>query len=219
MDHLTGRQGNQRDHGDTGRWVFTGDLRDNGRFDSRCDWCDKQGLRITFAVTGGSEDEAGHICQACIGSGPVHVEHEGRVLEGQERRHHLAELAMRLKHRTCRDVLRNLLTLSDDPALREVAVYFDRNMQLSPSRAATLLLALSASGLGPDPAIFEVQIRSTAHRQEFGGLTEREKLALWPILSPAIRNRLVWLGSAPARHAAPRPSRARARPAALHAQP
>lgn len=189
---------------------------DDARFDSRCAWCEKQGLRITFAVMDGAVAEACHICQGCIGCGPVHVEHEGRALDGQERRHYLAELAMRLQHRTCRDVLRNLLARSDDPALREVAVYFDRNMQLSPGRAAMLLLALAASDLEADPAIFEVQIRSAAHRQEFAGLSEREKLALWPVLSPAIRNRLIWLGSAPARHAAPRPTRVRSRPATLH---
>lgn len=217
MNHLSGRQGDRLAEGDAGPWVFTGDIRDNGRFDTCCAWCAKQDLRITFLVRAGAGPDARQICQTCIGRGPVHVEHEGRVLEGPERRHHLAELAMRQKLRTCRDVLRSLLALNDDPALQEIAVYFDRNMQLSPGRAAVLLLALSASEIEVDPSIFEVQIRSTAHRQEFAGLGEREKLALWPVLSPPVRNRLIWLGSAPARHAAPRPARTRTRTPALHA--
>jgi hypothetical protein len=217
MDHFCDRQRHRPVQDDIGQWVFTGEMRDHGRFADKCAWCEKQDLRVTFEVRHDTTDDTRQICQACLGHGAFRVEHEGQALEGQERRDYLSELSVRLMHRTCRDVLRNLLTRTDDPALQEVAVYFDRNVQLSPGRAATLLLALSSSKLGADPRIFEVQIRSSAHKQEFGGLTEREKLAVWPVLSPAIRNRLISLGLAPERYAAPRNANARLRAAALQA--
>ena len=200
-----------------GQWVFTGQVRDRARFDDKCAWCERSDLRITFEVRQDTSEDTGQICQACLGHGPFRVEHEERALHGQERRDYLSELSVRLMHRTCREVLRNLLTYTDDPTLQEVAVYFDRNVQLSPSRAATLLLALSRSPLDADPGIFEVQIRSAAHKQEFGCLSEREKLAVWPVLSPAIRNRLISLGFAPERHAAPRHVKPTRRVATLQA--
>lgn len=205
MDHFCGRQGYRAAQADADQWVFTGEMRDRGRFDDKCAWCEKQDQRITFEVRHVTADGTCQICQACLGRGPVRIEHEGRALAGQERRDCLGELSVRLMHRTCREVLRNLLARSDDQTLREVAVYFDRNMQLSPGRAATLLQALSNSKLDADARIFEVQIRSTAHKQEFGCLSEREKLAVWPVLSPAIRNRLISLGFAPQRYGALRP--------------
>lgn len=217
MDHLSGRQGHSPHEVDAGQWVFTGDMQDRGRFDARCAWCRKADLRITFEVRQAVAEPACHVCQVCLGRGTVQVEHDGRVLEGAERSSHVSELVMRLMHRTCRDVLRDLMARSDDPALPEIAVYFDRNLQLSPGHAATLLLALAKSGLDADPAIFAVQLRSTAHRLEFADLSEREKLALWPVLSPAIRNRLIWLGFAPQRYATPRQPGARLRPARLPA--
>lgn len=215
MDHFCDRQGRQP--AEDGQWAFTGEMQDHARFVDKCAWCGKQDLRITFQVRLGDADDTRQTCQACLGHGPFRVEHEGGALDGQERRDHLSELSVRLMHRTCREVVRNLLTYTDDPALQEAAVYFDRNVQLSPARAATLLLALSRSRLGADPRIFEVQIRSSAHRQEFGGLSEREKLAVWPVLSAAIRSRLISLGLAPERYAAPRLANPRLRAATLQA--
>ena len=215
MDHFCDRQRHRPAQDDTDQWVFTGEMRDHGRFADKCAWCGKQELRVTFEMR--SADDTRQICQACLGHGPFRVEHEGATLDGQERRDYLSELSVRLMHRTCREVLRNLLTRTDDPALQEVAVYFDRNVQLSPGRAATLMLALSKSKLGADPRIFEVQIRSSAHKQEFGGLNEQEKLAVWPVLSPAIRNRLISLGLAPERYTAPRHAKASRQVATLQA--
>ena len=217
MNHFCDRQRYRPVQGDVGQWVFTGQMRDGGRFDDKCAWCEKSDLRITFEVRQDTAADTIQICQACLGHGPFRVEHEGRSLDGQERRDHLSELSVRLMHRTCREVLRNLLTHADDPALQEVAVYFDRNVQLSPGRAATLLLALSSSKLGADPRIFEVQIRSAAHKQEFGCLSEREKLAVWPVLSPAIRNRLISLGFAPERYATAKHTKPSRRVATLQA--
>ena len=202
---------------DAGQWVFTGEIRDRGRFNDKCAWCEKQNMRLTFEVRHVNADDACRICPACLDRRPVRVGHEGRVLEGQDRRNFLRGLSVRRMHRTCREVLRNLLARSDDPALQEAAVYFDRNVQLSPGRAATIFLALSNSNLDADSRIFKVQIRSPAHRREFGCLSEREKLAVWPVLSPTIRNRLIAVGLAPARHAAPRHSRARHLTATLQA--
>lgn len=204
-------------HADTGQWAFTGEIRDRGRFIDKCAWCETENMRLTFEVRHVNADDPCQICQACLDRRPVRVEHEGRALEGQDRRNFLRALAVRRMHRTCREVLRNLLARSDDPALQEAAVYFDRNVQLSPGRAATIFLALSNSKLDADSRIFKVQIRSPAHRQEFGCLSEREKLAVWPVLSPTIRSRLIAVGLAPARHAAPRHSRARHLTATLQA--
>lgn len=217
MNHFCGRKGYRPVEADAGQWVFTGEMRDRGRFDGKCAWCEKQDQRITFEVRKGTAEDTSQICPACLGHGPAAVEHEGQAIDGQERRDYLSELSVRLMHRTCREVMRNLLARSDDPTLREVAVYFDRNVQLSPGRAATLLLALSSSTLNADARIFEVQIRSTAHKQEFGSLSEREKLAVWPVLSPAIRKRLISLGMAPERYAAPRHAKTSRRVATLQA--
>src|SRR5687768_16787650 len=141
MDHFCDRQRHRPVEDDMSQWVFTGEMQDHGRFTDTCAWCGKQDLRITFQVRQGDADDTRQTCQVCLGHGPFSVEHEGRALDGQERRDYLSELSVRLMHRTCREVLRNLLTRTDDPALREIAVYFDRNVQLSPGRAATLLLA------------------------------------------------------------------------------
>lgn len=217
MDHFRDRPGHRAAQAQAGQWRFTGAMQDRGRFDGCCAWCDKQDLRISFAVQRHGSDETGQICAACLGHGAARVEHRDRELVGQECRDHLSELSVRLMHRTCRDVLRQLLAESDDPALREVAVYFDRNVQLSPGRAARLLVALAHSELEADPRIFEVQIRSAAHKQEFGCLSEPEKLAVWPVLSPAIQKRLIALGLAPERYAAARYAEARRRAVALSA--
>lgn len=213
MDHS-----NRPAQADAGQWVFTGDIQDHGRFSDKCAWCEKQNIRITFEVRHFGADDPCQICQACLDRRPVRVEHEGRALEGQDRRNFLRALAMRRMHRTCREVLRNLLARSRDPALQEAAVYFDRNVQLSPGRAAAILLALSSSKLDADARIFKVQIRSPAHRQEFGCLSEREKLAVWPVLTPTIRNRLISIGLAPSRHTASRHARAKQITATLQAQ-
>jgi hypothetical protein len=158
-------------------------------------------MRVSFEVRQVTAETTCWICQNCLCKGPVLVEQAGRTLHGQELRDHLREMAVRVMLGTCRDVLRNLLASQNDNDLRDVAVYFDRNAQLSPRHAARLFLALSSAQVAADARIFEVQLRSTEHRQEFGRLGEREKLAVWPVLSPAVRNRLIALGLGPERYA------------------
>jgi hypothetical protein len=109
--------------------------------------------------------------------------------------------------RICRNVLRDLLAATRCSGLPEVVVYFDRNAQLSPRHAATLFLALSSALPDVDPRIFEVQMRSIEHRQEFGRLSEWEKLAVWQVLSPTVRKRLIAFGLAPKRYAMPQGKR------------
>jgi hypothetical protein len=104
-------------------------------------------------------------------------------------------------------VLRDLLAITSDSCLPQVVVYFDRNAQLSPRHAATLFLALASARPDVDPRIFEVQMRSIEHRQEFGRLSESEKLAVWPVLSPTVVKRLIAFGLAPKRHALPQGKR------------
>jgi hypothetical protein len=192
------------------QWEITGELTGSATFDQRCAHCGRDDLRVTFEVRQATAEATCGICQQCLSKAPVPLEQAGRVMQGPELRDHLNEMAVRVVVRTCRDVLRDLLERKDDNDLREVAVYFDRNAQLSPRRAAMLFLALSSARLDVDPRIFEVQTRSTDHRQEFGRLGELEKLAVWPVLSPVVRKRLIALGLAPARYAAPQGRRIRA---------
>lgn len=185
----------------TSHWELTGELKGSAAFDQHCSTCGRQDLRVIFEVRRTTSPAACGICQHCLSKAPVPVELAGRTMQGRELRDHLNELAVRVMVRTCRDVLRNLLARKNDHELREVAVYFDRNAQLSPRRAATLFLALSRARLDVDPRIFEVQTRSTDHRQEFGRLGDLEKLTVWAVLSPVVRRRLIALGLAPQRYA------------------
>ena len=191
-------------------WELTGEVTGSATFDQRCAHCGRDDLRVIFEVRQSTADATCGICQQCLSKAPVPLEQTGRSMEGPELRDHLNEMAVRSMIRTCRDVLRDLLERRDDNDLREIAVYFDRNAQLSPRRAAMLFMALSSARLDVDPRIFEVQTRSTDHRQEFGRLGELEKLVVWPVLSPVVRKRLIALGLAPARHAAPQGRRPRA---------
>jgi hypothetical protein len=185
----------------TDRWELVGELKGSATFDQRCANCGRNDLRVIFEVHQTPAVPTSGICQHCLSKAPVPVEQAGRTMQGRELRDHLNELAVRVMVRTCRDVLRDLLARKNDNDLREVAVYFDRNAQLSPRRAATLFLALSNARLDVDPRIFEVQTRSTEHRQEYGRLGELEKLVVWPVLSPVVRRRLIALGLAPDRYA------------------
>ena len=194
----------------TSRWELTGELQGGATFDQRCAHCGRDDLRVIFEVRQAAPETTCGICQHCLSKAPVPLEQAGRAMQGPELRDHLNEMAVRSMVRTCREVLRELLERRDDNDLREIAVYFDRNAQLSPRRAAMLFLALSSARLDVDPRIFEVQTRSTDHRQEFGRLGELEKLVVWPVLSPVVRKRLIALGLAPARYAAPQGRRTRA---------
>ncbi|MET3900468.1 hypothetical protein ABIB57_004434 [Devosia sp. UYZn731] len=184
-----------------GPWIFEGHLRATGSFDQRCLMCGRQDLRLTFEVSTDTLEAICDICENCLSKEAMVLGPQGPVLHGQELRHHLREMAVRVMQRTCREVLRDLLAITSDSRLPEAVVYFDRNAQLSPRHAATLFLALSSARPDVDPRIFEVQMRSIEHRQEFGRLSEREKLAVWPGLSPTVRKRLIAFGLALKRYA------------------
>ncbi|HTN62270.1 MAG TPA: hypothetical protein VL147_12075 [Devosia sp.] len=200
MNALSEREPVWATSGGASQWAFTGDLRSSARFNQRCSACSRQDLRLTFEVRHETTQATCRICQNCISRGSVAVEQAGRILHGQELRDHITEMAIRVMVRTCREVLRNLLAGKIDNDLLKVAVYFDRNAQLSPRHAATLFLALSDARVGVDAKIFEVHIRSTDHREEFGRLNEREKVAVWQVLSPTVRKRLIALKLAPERY-------------------
>jgi cytochrome c553 len=189
------------------QWIFGGRLNDSGCFDQRCSMCGRQDLRLTFEVNRARSDAASEICENCLGKEALALEQGGPVLHGEELRYQLSEMAVRVMQRTCRDVLRDLLASTSDNDMPEVAVYFDRNAQLSPRRAATLFMTLSSARRDVDPRIFEVQMRSLEHRREFGRLSEPEKLAVWPVLSQTVRKGLIALGLAPKRHALPQGKR------------
>ena len=184
--------------GAASQWIFTGNLTSTARFNQQCSWCGRQDLRVTFEARQAMTEATCGVCQNCLGKQSIAVEQGGRVLHGQELRDHLTEMAVRVMVRTCRDVLRDILARKNDNDLLNVSVYFDRNVQLSPRHAATLFLALSGTRVDADARIFEVPIRSIDHREEFGRLKEREKLAVWPVLSPTVRKRLIALKLAPA---------------------
>ncbi|MET3900441.1 hypothetical protein ABIB57_004407 [Devosia sp. UYZn731] len=179
------------------QWIFTGDVKGSATLNQRCSICDRDDLSVMFQVRTAASDAISEICETCLGKGAVALQPGGSILRGHELRHQLGQMCMRVMLRTCKDVLRELLANTNDSKLPEVAVYFDRNAQLSPRHAATLFLILSNAGSNVDARIFQVQLRKTEHQQEFGRLLQPEKLALWPVLSPAIRTRLATLGFAP----------------------
>lgn len=179
---------------DAGPWAFAGEVQDNLQFDGQCSFCGETNLRFTFSLSDLAGAGASRICEECLSRGEICVDHEGRSLEGKERRDYLSGLTVRLALRSCREVLRQLMVFTEDAALKEAAVYFDRNVQLSPTHAATVLAALVDTRLGVDPRIFQVRIRSAAHRQEFGDLERSQQLLVWPLLSAGVQKRLMWLG-------------------------
>jgi hypothetical protein len=194
---------------DAGRWTFAGEVQDNLRFDGQCSFCGETNLRFTFVLSEVAGAGSRGTCQDCLSRGEIRVEHEGPSFEGKKCRDYLRGLTVRLALRSCRDVLRQIMVSTQDAALREAAVYFDRNVQLSPAHAATVLEALVDAQLGVDPRIFQVRIRSAAHRQEFGNLESAQQLLVWPLLSPGVQKRLMCLGLAAPEHSSARPSRRR----------
>ncbi len=182
-------------------WKFTGEIQDKARFSDPCPWCQKPDLRVTYRVQQVPAGITWEVCLDCVCQDDVQVEIDGMALNNGARRDHLGKVAVRLMHETCRDLMRQLLVVSSDMELQEIAVYFDRNGQLSPARAAKLLSALAQFGMNVDARIFEVQIRSAAHKKEFAGMTEKEKLLVWPALSPAIKRKFNALKTGPKRQA------------------
>jgi hypothetical protein len=193
----------------TSPWILSS-VRDTRSFDQRCSMCERHDLRVTFEVQMVTSDAACTMCERCLSKQAIALEVGGEVLHGEELRRQLSELAIRVMHRTCRDVLRALLASTTHSGLPEAAVFFDRNAQLSPRHAAALFLVLSTASPDTDPRIFEVQMRCMEHRQEFGRLSEAEKLAVWPALSLTVRKSLFVLGLAPKLYVQPQGKRANA---------
>lgn len=177
-------------------WVFTGDIEDKGAFTGVCQACDKGRLRVTFLIRH-ADGRTRHICSNCLCSKPVAVEVDGAPLDTAQRRSYAKDLLARTQSRTCRDTIRQVLHRTADPALPEISAYFDRNLQLSPRRAATLFPLLKRLRLDVDPSIFDIQIRSTGHKEEFAELGETEKRSVWPALSATVKHRLAALGLEP----------------------
>ncbi len=177
-------------------WVFSGDIEDNGAFTGICDACDKGELRVTFLIRHG-DGQTRRICSNCLCRKPVSVEVDGASLDATQRRSYAKDLLARTQSRTCRDTIRQVLHLTTDPALPEISAYFDRNLQLSPRRAATLFPLLKRLRLSVDPSIFEVQMRSVGHKEEFAELGDTEKRSVWPALSATVKDRLASLGLEP----------------------
>lgn len=175
-------------------WIFTGKIEDQGAFIHTCETCSRSGLRTVFVMRDATTGRVRRICKSCFGRKPVPVEVDGFILDSDQRQTVAKNLLARTQTQTCREAIRQVLQHTDDPALAEISAYFDRNLQLSPSRAAKLFPMLKQLRLGVDPSIFEIQIRSLGHKEEFGMLDETEKRSVWPTLSTGVRRRLTAMG-------------------------
>lgn len=122
---------------------------------------------------------------------------DGAVLDQKRIRGQVRGLTARFKQRTCQDIVHRISARADDQALFEVALYFDRNLKLSPPHAARLFPAIDALEECIDRRVFEVQTRSQAHQHEFGALDNAAQSTVWPALTPQQKRRLASLGFAP----------------------
>lgn len=181
--------------GDPRDWSFTWGLHDDVRLESCCDFCGQSEQRMTYQVARGADEM--WVCQRCVGRYPISGAVNGQALGLREARDHVHGLTARLKQRTCYDIIRQVQVLSSDPALEEVLVYFDRNLMLSPQRAALLFAALPQLAERVDVRIFEIQTRSKAHQEEFGAMDDAARMLVWPALSAQQWRRLASLGHAP----------------------
>lgn len=181
--------------GDPKDWSYTWALNDDVMLQGQCDFCGQNEQRLTYEV----EREANRmwICQRCVGRYPVGGVVDGMKLGPRSARGQIHGLTARLKQQTCHDIIREVQAAVTDPALEEVLVYFDRNLQLSPQRAALLFAALPLLPRQIDRRIFEVQTRSIAHQDEFGALDEGQRANVWSALSSVQKRRLSSLGFAP----------------------
>ncbi|MCR6671322.1 hypothetical protein [Devosia ginsengisoli] len=191
--------------GDPKDWSYTWELRDDVALQGNCDFCGQTEQRLTYEVARAAERL--WICQRCVGRYPVGGMLDDFRLGPRSARAQIHGLTARLKQQTCHDIIREVRAAVADPALEEVLVYYGRNLQLSPQRAAVLFGALPQLPRAIDPRIFEIQSRSTAHQEEFGALTEAQRTSVWPALSPVQKRRLTALGFAPAGAAARKSAR------------
>ena len=181
---------------DPREWQFTWQIQDDVTIGSTCCFCGRTGLRVTYEVTRGME--AGWICEYCVGRYNISADIDGEPLGPPAARAYAHGLTARLKQQTCKDIIRGAQDRLSDSDLEEVAVYFDRNLQLSPQRAARLFVVLAQLCEETKARVIEVQTRSKIHQQEFRDLTESERSLVWIALSPQQRRGLACLGSTPA---------------------
>lgn len=177
-------------------WTYTWQLNDDVTLSSSCGFCGRATLRLTYEVV--RDDQTAWICPNCISRYPIGAMLGGEPMQPKAARAYAHGLTARLKQTTCQEVLRRVQAENPDPDLEEVVIYFDRNLQLSPLRAARLFAAMVRMGEQINACIFEVQTRSNAHQQEFGELNEADRSLVWIALSPQQRRRLASLGFAPA---------------------
>lgn len=182
--------------GDTHEWRFTWEIRDDVTTGSACGFCGRTARRVTYAVT--RQTQSAWICENCVSRYTISADIDGQPLGPKEARAYAHGLTARLKQQTCQEIIRGVQAQLQDTDLEEAAVYFDRNLQLSPHRAARLFAALMQLGEQTNLQIFEIQTRSNLHQQEFGDLSDAERRLVWPALSPQQRRRLASLGFAPA---------------------
>jgi hypothetical protein len=186
--------------GDPRDWSFTWEITDDVTLASICDFCGQGEQRLTYEVE--RKGEVRHICQRCVGRYPVGGALDGEWLDLRSVRANIHGLTARQKQRTCNEAIRKVQAAIAEVTLSEIIVYFDRNLQLSPQRAAILFAAMAQLDEPIDPRIFDVQTRSIAHQDEFGELDEAGRMLVWPALSPQQRRRLISRGYAPAAVAA-----------------
>lgn len=181
--------------GDPITWHFTWQLRDDVTLSSTCSFCARTGRRLTYEVT--RETQSAWICESCVSRYNISARIDGQALGPRAARDYAHGLTARLKQQTCRDIIRQAQAQLPDADIEEAAVYFDRNLQLSPQRAARLFAVLRQLGDECKVRVFEVQTRSNLHQQEFGELAEADRSLVWIALSPQQRRRLASLGFAP----------------------
>lgn len=181
--------------GDPRAWAYTWTIHDDVTLSATCGFCGQNHQRLTYEVSRG--EQTLWICQRCVGRYPVSGALDGEWLDLPSVRGYIHGLTARQKQHTCHEAIRNAQAALPEAPLSEVIVYFERNLQLSPQRAATVFSALAQLQESVDPRIFEVQTRSIAHQNEFCALSEDDRALVWPALTPQQRRRLASLGCAP----------------------
>ena len=176
-------------------WSFSWVLMDDVTIGSTCGFCGQSRQRISYEIM--RDADRLWICQRCAGRYCLGGKRDGAALDQATIGGQVHGLTARLNQRTCQGIVHMVAAGADDQALLEVALYFDRNLQLSPLHAARLFLAIAALEEPIDRRVFEVQTRSQAHQCEFGELDNAARSMVWPALTRQQKCRLVSLGFAP----------------------
>lgn len=177
-------------------WFLTWGLSDDVTFASHCGFCGQSEQRLTYEVKRG--EGLRWVCQRCAGRYRFSATLEGIPLSASDIGIHLHGLTERLKQRTCHDLIRGVVAdTGDEPDLLETLLYFDRNLQLSPLHAERLFSAMDDLEHRVDRRVFEIQMRSRVHQQEFGDLDDEGRRRVWTAFTQLQRRRVAALGFAP----------------------